>query len=109
MVHAIVGIMWIVTVCYLARRTTISWSLMLFALYSFFWMFMIGALLQYHTYLISTNLTTNENINVARYSYLMDENHDFRNPFNKGSYIANIMDAIFPSDEVFYTKKTFKF
>lgn len=69
---------------------------------------MIGALLQYHTYLIATNLTTNENVNIARYSYLMDENHDFKNPFNKGSYLANIIDAIFPSEQVYYSKKSLR-
>ena len=39
---------------------------------------------RYHAYLIVANLTTNEDINKARYHYLRDDLNNFRNPFSRG-------------------------
>jgi hypothetical protein len=66
---------------------------------------MIGALLQYHTYLISVSMTTNENINFAKYDYLHDDNHELKNPFHRGSYFLNLLDVVSPSKELYYSKK----
>lgn len=54
-------------------------------------------LLQYHLRLVSSNLTTNEFINVQKYSYLHGEFNTFDNPFDKGSFWENFLDIVTPS------------
>jgi hypothetical protein len=65
---------------------------------------MVLGLGQYHFHLLSSNLTTNEDINKFRYDYLIDEYSRFSNPFDLGSTGKNVMDGVFPSPKVFYTR-----
>jgi len=51
-------------------------------------------LLNYHTTLISQNLTTNEHQNWPRYGYLKDSEGQYSNPFNKGSFCANFLSRV---------------
>lgn len=94
--HAIAGSLWQVTALYMYRRVTLSWLMTLFMGYSALWMALILSLLNYHIYLLSINLTTNEHINSAKYTYLKDQYSDFDNPFDKGSMCANFTDGLFP-------------
>ena len=103
--HMVAGSMWLATVVYLMRRESVSWSLLIFALYSFGWMFMLAGLLQYHSYLIMNNLTTNEHINAHKYSYLKSEIGAFDNPFAKGGCGSNVMDGLFPSPVQFFSRE----
>jgi ankyrin repeat protein len=93
-----------ITCGYLVRRVTISWSMTFFILYHFFWLLMIIGLLQYHTMLITQNLTTNEHIGMGKYAYLRNEYGSVDNPFSKGSAWANVLDAISPSTQVYYSR-----
>jgi hypothetical protein len=46
-----------------------------------------------HTWLASKNLTTNENINMSRFSHFMDPvSGEVRNPFDKGSVFENLAE-----------------
>ena len=103
--HMVCGILWEVTAIYLARRVTISWCLFLYMIYAFLWMFMIGGLLQYHIGLITKNLTTNEHINMGKYSYLRNSYSQPDNPFDKGSPVANILDGLFPSSKSYFSRE----
>jgi palmitoyltransferase ZDHHC13/17 len=102
--HMIAGGMWLVTVGYLYRRTTISWWLFFFAIYSVGWMFMLMGLLQYHMYLLSVNFTTNEHIGQSKYAYLRNENNMMDNPFDKKSAWKNILDGLFPRSVQFFSR-----
>ena len=73
-------------------------------IYSGLWMLLILSLLNYHLYLLTINLTTNEHINSGKYGYFKDEYNDFNNPFNRGSPILNILDGLFPSKKIFFTR-----
>ena len=68
-------------------------------------MLMILTLLNYHLYIMSINLTTNEHINSAKYSHFRDEHDDFDNPFNWGNASMNIIDGLFPSSKLLYSRK----
>ena len=67
-------------------------------------MLLILSLLNYHTYLLSVNLTTNEHINKGKYVYFKDQYNDFDNPFNRGSPFLNILDGLFPSKKLFFSR-----
>ena len=67
-------------------------------------MLLILSLLNYHVFLLTLNLTTNEHINTGKYAYFKDEYDDFSNPFNRGSTFANILDGLFPSAKLFYSR-----
>ena len=43
------------------------------------------AMNNYHAVLIMRNLTTNEDMNKHRYTYLRDDMNKFRNPFSRGA------------------------
>ncbi|XP_053317371.1 uncharacterized protein LOC128484834 [Spea bombifrons] len=45
-------------------------------------------------YMASVNITTNERINVKKYTYLMDNKGSFRNPFDRGCYL-NILEFLY--------------
>ena len=66
---------------------------------------MAGGLLLYHLKLLRENMTTNEDINRSKYSYLKDEFYRFSNPFSKGSSWNNIIDGLFPSEKLYYTRE----
>ncbi len=57
----------------------------------FFSVWSIIGLAGFHTYLTSTNLTTNEDI---KGSYSSKRNHDNFNPFSKGNMLSNCFDVI---------------
>jgi hypothetical protein len=101
----VAGVLWEVTAVFLARRVRISWMMTLFMGYSGMWMLVIMSLLNYHTHLITKNLTTNEQINAARYAYLKSDQKMFDNPFDLGNPWANIMDGLFPSATSFYSRE----
>jgi hypothetical protein len=103
--HVVCGITWLITVIYLWRRTTISWLLFGFAIYSILWMGVIFSLFSYHLQLISQNLTTNEHIKSSSYSYLRNAYNLYDNPFNKGTFIRNLVDSLFPSTKVYYLRE----
>ena len=67
-------------------------------------MLLILSLLNYHTYLLTMNLTTNEHINKGKYVYFKDQYDDFDNPFNRGSPFLNILDGLFPSKKIFFSR-----
>ena len=76
----------------------------LFMVYSGFWMLLILSLLNYHAFLLTINLTTNEHINSAKYSYFKDEFDDFNNPFNLGHAFPNVLDGLFPMKRSFNSR-----
>jgi len=65
---------------------------------------MILALLSYHIQLMISNLSTNEHVNAYKYSYLRNSFNMFDNPFDKGSKLANIIDSLFPSEKLVYSR-----
>eukprot|EP01038_Epipyxis_sp_PR26KG_P007129 gene7129-9728_t len=100
--HPICYIIFMVSTGYFIRRVGISWSFTLYLIYSTLWLFLILGLLQYHTFLITANLTTNEQINVSKYQYLKNDYNMFHNPFDKGTRLRNLLDGIFPSQKSYY-------
>ena len=104
-VHVVAGTMWEITALYLYSRVRASWLMTWFMIYSALWMLMILTLLNYHLYIMSLNLTTNEYINSAKYPHFRDEYDDFNNPFNYGNASVNIIDGLFPSSQLLYTRK----
>ena len=69
---------------------------------SFFMALLVMGLFLYHSKLITKNLTTNEEVNIDRYSYFKSERNLPDNPFNKGTAWANFLDSIFPSEKLYY-------
>ncbi len=65
---------------------------------------MVLGLLNYHCRLLGSNLTTNEDINMTRYSYMKNEFNVLHNPFDKGDFWSNVWDGLFPSDKPFYNR-----
>jgi hypothetical protein len=102
--HVIAGTLWQVTALYMYRRAAVSWAMTMFMGYSALWMVLILSLLNYHLYLLTINLTTNEHINSAKYTYLKDQHNDFDNPFRKSTAFANIMDGLFPPLDPCYSR-----
>ena len=66
---------------------------------------MLGGLCHYHTTLITKNLTTNEQMNAYRFKYLHNSYNIFDNPFDKGDQAKNIIDGLFPSTKMYYTRE----
>ena len=67
---------------------------------------MILGLLKYHSSLVVMNLTTNEHLNIQKYSYLQDVNGMYDNPYNKQNPWLNLYHSLFPSNEVIYSRKS---
>lgn len=65
----------------------------------------IFSLLSYHLQLISQNLTTNEHIKSSSYSYLRNAYNLYDNPFDKGSFIGNLVDSLFPSSKIYFLRE----
>lgn len=76
-----------------------------FLIYSFFMCLMVLGLGKYHLDLICSNLTTNEDMNKSRYAYLNSKFGGYKNPFVLGSMWENMCDGLFPSGDIFFTKK----
>jgi len=72
--------------------------------YSALWMIPIFTLVNYHTWLLSKNLTTNEHLNAAKYAYMRDEYDDYSNPFDTGSVWTNAWDGLFPPSTPFFSR-----
>ena len=104
MCHMIAGALWLTTVVYLYRRTRVSWALLGFAVYSVGWIIMLLGLLQFHLYLLTANLSTNEHMNAHKYAYLRNEIGNFHNPFSKDSTMANVLDGLFPAQVQYYSR-----
>lgn len=98
-----VSFMWM-TYVYWRRGGELSWMFTMFLIYSTFLCMMVCALLQYHYTLITRNLTTNEEINVQRYTYLHNEFSRFSNPFDKGSPFNNLLDGLWPSAKSYFNR-----
>jgi hypothetical protein len=60
-----------------------------------------GGMCIYHTQLMLVNLTTNEHQNVNRFSYLFNEQGQYKNPFFRG-FLRNVLNRFSP-DESSYT------
>lgn len=104
-VHVLCATGWEVAAWYLWTRTTISWGLFIYMIYAILWLVMVCCLLNYHLQLLATNLTTNEQINASKYSYMRNAYNLMDNPFDRGSYLANFIDGLFPSPKVYYTRE----
>jgi len=103
--HTICFLLWMITSVYYMRRTTVSWTLIFFFIYTILWEFMIFSLLSYHLQLISKNFSTNEHINIGKYKYLRNAFSSIDNPFDRGNFWENLKDALFPTGQVFYTRE----
>ena len=66
---------------------------------------LVCTLFFYHSRLITTNLTTNEEVNMSRYHYLKNAYLQYNNPFCKGSRLANLIDGLFPSTKSYYNRE----
>jgi hypothetical protein len=102
--HVLCAVGWEVTVSYRWSRDTISWFLFLYIFYAFGWLLMVCFLLHYHVLLISQNLTTNEHINMNKYSYMKDQYNQTDNPFDLKSTGRNCMDGYFPIGKQVYNR-----
>ena len=85
-------------------RVKMSWFTILFIMYAGFWDLMMVGLGSYHMQLISENMTTNESINLSKYTYFRDENSDFDNPFCRGNRLSNILDTMSPYKQSFFSR-----
>ena len=104
-VHFIGGVMWTITAVYLTYRVRVSWWFVIFMVYSCMWLFMIMGLGSYHLQLVVGNMSTNEHINSHRYPHFKDNRGAFHNPFERRSFIANLIDALFPSKVNLYSRE----
>ncbi|OCT99816.1 probable protein S-acyltransferase 23 [Xenopus laevis] len=62
-------------------------------------------------YMALVNITTNERINVKKYTYLKDDRGHFRNPFDRGLYLnfLEFIDLVAPLSEDYIQKKHLRF
>mmetsp|Transcript_31524 Transcript_31524/g.52662 ORF Transcript_31524/g.52662 Transcript_31524/m.52662 type:complete len:603 (+) Transcript_31524:255-2063(+) len=65
----------------------------------------ISGLASYHIKLVMKNMTTNEEINCYRYEYFRNEFNMIDNPFKKATLMGNLMDALFPSNKLYYSRE----
>jgi len=104
-VHPIAYLLFIYTTVVYWYRAPLTWMFTAFVLYSFMMFLGIAGLAQYHYSLITMNMTTNEQINLARYSHFRNEFNAFNNPFSKGSKVGNVIDGLFPSSALYYSRE----
>lgn len=86
------------------RRFTISWWLLGLMIYSGMWLMTLSGLLTFHVQLLAANLTTNEQVGLAKYPYLRNAQGMISNPFSKSSVWANVCDGLFPSSRLYYSR-----
>ena len=69
-------------------------------------MLMLGGLVQYHMSIIVQNMTTNENMNVAKgkYKHFSDSHNRFDNPFDLHDKKLNVWDGLFPLSLQLYSR-----
>jgi hypothetical protein len=104
-VHPVAYVFYLYTTVIYWYRATLSWPYILFMLYSFMMFIAVGGLGMYHMRLITRNVTTNEEINMARYTYFRNEFNSFNNPFCTGSRLGNLWDGMFPTTKLYYTRE----
>jgi hypothetical protein len=104
-VHFIGAVLWEITAIYLTYRVRVSWMFVVFMVYSFMWLFMIMGLGSYHLQLVFNNMTTNEHINAHRYPHFKDKRGSFHNPFDRSTFMHNLLDALFPSKANLYSRE----
>lgn len=75
------------TLCYW-YRAPLTWLFIAFLLYSFAMFVGISGLCMYHLKLIGKNMTTNEEINMFRYTYFKNEFQMQDNPFSRGELLV---------------------
>lgn len=95
------------TICFW-YRAPITWVFTMFLLYSFMMFLGIAGLTSYHIKLIMKNMTTNEEINMYRYTYFKNEFNMQDNPFCKGSKLGNFIDGMFPTSKLYYSREEVK-
>lgn len=104
LVHPVAYFCFVVTTAFYWRRAAFSVWFYLFLLYSLGMFLMVLGLLNYHVKLLSSNLTTNEDINMVRYQYMRNEFNVLSNPFDRGAAWPNVLDGLFPSTVSYYTR-----
>ena len=67
--HAIGGMLWLVVAFTYYMRTRSSYLFIIFVFYSMLWLIMIFCLGGYHAQLVFSALTTNEHMNMSRYTH----------------------------------------
>lgn len=109
-IHFILSVSWMITAVTLAYRVIISWNLTFYMTYLLLWMVMLGGLVQYHMSIIVQNMTTNENMNVAKgkYKHFSDSHNRYDNPFDLHDKKLNIWDGLFPQSLQLYTREEAK-
>lgn len=105
--HMFCGTLFEITCYWYSCRVPISWSLIIFMIYSVMWIFALMGLLNYHISLINASLTTNEHMGIHKYSYLKDPNGLIMNPFDRNSFFGNLMEAYFPCQMVYYSREEY--
>jgi hypothetical protein len=104
-VHPVAYLFFAISTVYYWRRVSLSGWFILFLFYSLMMFLMVLGLLNYHCRLLGSNLTTNEDINMTRYSYMKNEFNVLHNPFDKGGFWLNALDGLFPSDKVYFNRE----
>lgn len=105
--HMFCGSLYEVTCYWYSCRVTVSWMFIIFMIYSALWMLALMGLLNYHLALIAASLTTNEHMGIHKYPYLKDADGLIANPFDKESFFANLMEAYFPYQMVYYSREEY--
>mmetsp|Transcript_21475 Transcript_21475/g.31148 ORF Transcript_21475/g.31148 Transcript_21475/m.31148 type:complete len:564 (-) Transcript_21475:167-1858(-) len=105
--HVVCGTLWEITAYWYSCRVSVSWQFYAFMVYSAMWMLAIGGLFNYHMSLIMNALTTNEQIGFHKYAYFKNNEGLLHNPFDRGNFILNLLDAIFPSQMVYYSRQEY--
>lgn len=96
--------MFALTTSFYISRVAISTWFILFLIYSSGMGLMVTGLAMYHIKLIMNNLTTNEDSNKFRYTYLKDSYGIFSNPFDLGNKWANCLAGLVPSSKLYYSR-----
>lgn len=104
MTHMVCGSMFTLTTYWYSCRVPVSWYWIGFVVYSIMWMLALAGLLNFHLTLIRSAMTTNEQMGLHKYGYFKDQNGNFDNPFDKNDSWANWMEAMFPSQWVYYSR-----
>lgn len=103
--HPIAYAGYVIATIYFYFRASISIWYWFFLVYSLGMCFMLTGLINYHLYISTKNLTTNEDMGKRKYKYLYDEQGEFSNPFNVGTPWGNIMEVIIPDTRSYFTRQ----